>query len=101
MKRKKLIIVAIAIIALSLAIVTTSYGYWTDKLSISGQSNFEYSLSIIKDVEITKNDSPVNLVTDIDTSEDLVTDIDMSEDLVTDIDTSEDEEPEKDDNGEL
>lgn len=97
MNRKKLLIVSIAIIALSMAAVTTSYGYWTDKLRISGQSNFEYSLSIVKDVEV-KNQEPV---IENDESGGFVTEPDTSEDLISELDISEGEDPEKDDGGEL
>ena len=50
MKGKVLLLIATT--ALTLLILTTSYGYWTDHLSIVGEAGFEFRLPVINDITI-------------------------------------------------
>lgn len=50
MNRKKLIFAVAAVVLLSLAIISISYGYWTDKLYVLGDGAFEYHLPIENDI---------------------------------------------------
>ena len=52
MKRRNLTLTIIAVTALTFAIITTSYGYWTDELKLSGEVSFEFRLPVVNDVEI-------------------------------------------------
>lgn len=54
MKCKKQLLILITITALTLGILTTSYGYWTDQLDVSGEVSFEFRLPVINDVEMPK-----------------------------------------------
>lgn len=50
MKGKVLLLIATT--ALTLLILTTSYAYWTDHLSIVGEAGFEFRLPVINDITI-------------------------------------------------
>ena len=52
MKRRKLLLILLAITALTFGIITTSYGYWTDELGLTGEASFEFHLPVVNDVEI-------------------------------------------------
>jgi hypothetical protein len=52
MRRKGLALALATITALAFTIVTISYGYWTDKLSITGEGAFEYNLPIYNDLNV-------------------------------------------------
>lgn len=49
MKRKRVLVTLTAITALVFIIITISYGYWTDQLTISGEAIFEIELPIVND----------------------------------------------------
>ena len=52
MKRRKLLLILLAITALTFGIITTSYGYWTDELGVTGEVSFEFHVSVVNDVEL-------------------------------------------------
>ncbi|MFA7660060.1 MAG: hypothetical protein WCX60_02565 [Anaerovoracaceae bacterium] len=52
MRRRKLLLILLAITALTFGIITTSYGYWTDQLGLTGEASFEFHLPVVNDVEI-------------------------------------------------
>ncbi len=52
MNRRKLIIAISAMIAMTYAIVSTSYGYWTDQLHISGEAGFVFQIPVVNDVKM-------------------------------------------------
>lgn len=49
MKRKRMFVTISTITALVFMIITISYGYWTDQLTIEGEAKFEFDLPIIND----------------------------------------------------
>ncbi len=53
MKRKTLIFAVVIAVSLSLGIISISYGYWMDKIYISGDGAFEYHLPIENDLKLT------------------------------------------------
>ena len=57
MGNKKLVLIIMAIMMLTFASITISYGYWTDELNISGEGTFRYHLSVVNDIEIAEDES--------------------------------------------
>jgi len=52
MKTKNLIITVLMLTILTFTVLNISYGYWTDKLGITGEATFEFRTPVVKDIEM-------------------------------------------------
>ncbi|GAB1475409.1 hypothetical protein MASR2M70_02410 [Bacillota bacterium] len=52
MKTKNLVVAIFVLTILAFTILNISYGYWTDRVEITGEATFEFSAPVVKDIEM-------------------------------------------------